>query len=70
MPSAGVNRRCNAIAASAKPGDCGSRPGVTRERSRISDSPGYFNVDLEIAWSTIQRDLPELAVAVGKIAHG
>jgi uncharacterized protein with HEPN domain len=43
---------------------------VTRERSRISDSPGYFNVDLEIAWSTIQRDLPELAVAVGKIARG
>lgn len=37
-------------------------------RNRIAH--GYFKVDLEIVWRTIQRDLPELADAVGKIAHG
>jgi uncharacterized protein with HEPN domain len=37
-------------------------------RNRIAH--GYFKVDLEIVWRTIQRDLPELAVAVGKIARG
>jgi uncharacterized protein with HEPN domain len=25
---------------------------------------GYFNVDLEIVWSTIERDLPELKVLI------
>lgn len=34
-------------------------------RNRIAH--GYFKVDLEIVWRTIQRDLPELSVAVGKI---
>ena len=36
-------------------------------RNRIAH--GYFKVDLEIVWRTIQRDLPELADAVGKIAR-
>ncbi|MDZ4254028.1 MAG: HepT-like ribonuclease domain-containing protein [Sulfuritalea sp.] len=35
--------------------------------NRITHS--YFKVDLEIVWRTIQRDLPELADAIGKIAH-
>jgi uncharacterized protein with HEPN domain len=25
---------------------------------------GYFNVDLEIVWTTIERDLPELEVLI------
>ncbi len=25
---------------------------------------GYFNVDLEVVWKTIERDLPELEVMV------
>lgn len=37
-------------------------------RNRIAH--GYFKVDLEIVWRTIQRDLPELADAIGKIARG
>jgi len=36
-------------------------------RNRIAH--GYFKVDLEIVWRTIQRDLPELADAVGKIVR-
>lgn len=37
-------------------------------RNRIAH--GYFKVDLEIVWRTIQRDLPELAVAISRIARG
>ena len=37
-------------------------------RNRIAH--GYFKVDLEIVWRTIQRDLPELAATVGKIING
>lgn len=34
-------------------------------RNRIAH--GYFKVDLEIVWRTIQRDLPELAKAIGDL---
>lgn len=37
-------------------------------RNRIAH--GYFKVDLEIVWRTVQKDLPGLADAVGKIARG
>jgi uncharacterized protein with HEPN domain len=28
---------------------------------------GYFKVDLEIVWKTIERDLPELENRIGKL---
>lgn len=34
-------------------------------RNRIAH--GYFQVDLEIVWRTVQRSLPELADAVAKL---
>ena len=34
-------------------------------RNRISH--GYFKVDLEVVWKTVQNDLPELAERVGKL---
>jgi len=30
---------------------------------------GYFKVDLEIVWKTIERDLPELENRIGKLFH-
>ena len=33
-------------------------------RNRVAH--GYFKVDLEIFWKTIQHDLPELAIEVGR----
>lgn len=36
-------------------------------RNRIAH--GYFKVDLEIVWRTIQTDLPDLANAVGKLVR-
>ena len=36
-------------------------------RNRISH--GYFKVDLEIVWKMLQRDLPELAEQIAKLAN-
>lgn len=33
-------------------------------------SHGYFKVDLEIVWKTIQTDLPQLHEVVGKLLKG
>ena len=35
-------------------------------RNRVSH--GYFKVDLEIVWKTVQNDLPELAEQIAKLA--
>ena len=37
-------------------------------RNRVAH--GYFTVDLEIVWKTIQQDLPELAAKIGALMQG
>ena len=54
------------------PAFAGEHPDVPWEiiylmRNRVSH--GYFSVDLELVWKTIQRDIPELAIQIMKIKH-
>ena len=36
-------------------------------RNRVAH--GYFSVDLEVIWKTVQRDIPELAMQISAIQH-
>ena len=41
---------------------------ITGMRNRVSH--GYFNIDLDVAWNTVTRDLPKLQESVTRIFAG